>query len=156
MTTLNDIQKFLEPKRMAIAGASRNPKKFGGAVFKELKEKGYELYPINPEANEIQGVKCYHSVELLPDDVSHLFIITPRHETAKIAKAAIKKGIKMVWIQQKSETMEAVEIIQNAGIPLIFKKCIMMFAEPNGPHKVHQFLAKFFGAYPKLAAPSVN
>lgn len=156
MTTLNEIQKFLEPKKIAIAGVSRNPKKFGGAVFKELKEKGFELYPVNPNATEIQGVKCYDSVELLPDDVNHLFIVTPKNETEFIAKAAVKKGMKMIWIQQKSDTPEAVQEIENAGIPLIHKKCIMMFADPKGPHKFHQFLAKLFGGYPKMVPPSPN
>lgn len=156
MTSLNEIQKFLESKKIAIAGVSRNPKKFGGAVFKELKEKGYDLYPVNPNASEIQGVKCFESVSALPDDVDYLFIITPKAETAIVADAAVKKRMKMVWIQQKSDTPEAVKIIQDAGIPLIYKKCIMMYAEPKGPHKVHEFLAKLFGAYPKMTAPSAN
>lgn len=156
MTTLNEIQKFLEPQKIAIAGVSRNPKKFGGAVFKELKEKGYELYPVNPNAVEIQGVKCYDSVESLPADVEHLLIITPKNETETVAKAAASKGMKMVWIQQKSDTPEAVKVIQEAQIPLIHKKCILMFAEPKGPHKVHQFFVKLFGGYPKMVTPSAN
>jgi hypothetical protein len=43
MVTLNEIQKFLAPRKMAMAGVSRNPKKFGGSIFKELKEKGFEI-----------------------------------------------------------------------------------------------------------------
>ncbi len=151
MTTLNEINKFLEPKKMAIAGVSRNPKKFGGAIFKELKEKGFDLYPINPNAIEIQGVKCYKSVEELPEHVSHLFIVTPRQETKNIAIAAVSRGIKMIWIQQKSDTPEAVKIIEDAGIPLIYKKCIMMFADPvQSFHKFHRFWVKTFGNYPKM------
>ena len=130
MTTLNLINDFLEPRKMAIIGASRNVKKFGGAVFKELSEKGFELYPVNPNADEIQGVKCFKSVADLPDDVKHLLIVTPAKETEDIAKACVKKGMKMIWIQQKSDTPEAVKIIEDAGIPLIYKKCIMMFADP--------------------------
>jgi hypothetical protein len=157
MTALNEIQKFLEPQKFAVAGASRNPKKFGGAVFKELKEKGFDLYPVNPNASEIQGVKCYNSIDELPDEVEHLLIITSKQETLGIAGAAIKKGVKMIWIQQKSETPEAVKAIQDAGIPLIHKKCIMMFADPvKGFHGFHRFLVKTFGQYPKMAAPSVN
>ncbi len=102
MVTLNVIQKFLEPRKFAIAGASRNLKKFGGSIFKELKDNGFELYPINPNADEIQGVKCYKSVEDLPSDVDHLFIVTPKYETEIVARAAIKKGIQMIWIQQNS------------------------------------------------------
>jgi len=151
MTTLNRIQKFLEPQKIAIAGASRDPKKFGGAVFKELKEKGFTLYPVNPNTDEIQGQKCYKSVLDLPDDVQHLFIVTPKQETQTVVNAAIQKSVKMIWIQQKSETPEAVKSIEDAGIPLIHKKCIMMFADPvKGPHNFHRFIVKLFGGYPKL------
>ncbi len=156
MTTLNQIQKFMEHRKMAIAGVSRNPKKFGGVVLKELKEKGFTLFPVNPNANEIQGLKCYQSVLDLPEDVDRLFIVTPAKETEAVVKAAIQKGIKMIWIQQKSDTPEAVKAVMDAGIPLIYKKCMMMFAEPvKGPHSVHRFFVKVFGGYPKLVT-SVN
>lgn len=151
MVTLNQIQDFLAPRKMAIAGASRNPKKFGGSVFQELREKGFELYPINPNAEEIQGVKCYKSVNDLPADVEHLLILTPKYETELVAHAAVKKGIKMIWIQQQSETAVAVKTIEDAGIPIIYKKCIMMFADPvKSVHGFHRFLVKTFGGYPKL------
>ncbi len=151
MTTLNEIQKFLEPKKLAVAGASRDPKKFGGTIFKELKEKGFELYPVNPNADEIQGVKCFKTVAELPSDVIHLFIVTPKTESQEIVNAAVEKGIKMIWMQQKSETPEAVKTAEDAGIQLIYNKCIFMFVEPvTGPHNFHRFFTKLFGGYPKL------
>lgn len=155
MATLNDIQKFLEPQKMAVAGASRNPKKFGGAVFKELKEKGFDLYPVNPNAEEIQGMKCYATISDLPESVKHLFIVTPKTETSAIANAAVEKGIEMIWIQQKSDNPEAVKIVNDAGIPLIHNKCMLMFAGPvKGPHAFHRFFVKLFGGYPKMVQPT--
>jgi len=151
MVTLNEIQNFLAPRKMAVAGVSRNPKKFGGAIFKELIEKGFDLYPINPNAEEIQGQKCYKSVEELPADVEHLLIVTPKYETETIARAAVRKGINMIWIQQQSDTPEAVKVLEDAGIQLIHKKCIMMFASPvKSVHGFHRFFVKAFGGYPKL------
>lgn len=157
MTTLNEIQRFLGPKKMAIAGVSRNPKKFGASVFRELKEKGFELFPVNQNADEIQGIKCYKSVSDLPDDVKHLFIVTPKASTASVAGEAISKGMDMIWIQQYSDTPEAVEAIQQAGISLIHKKCILMFADPvKGPHNFHRFLVKVFGGYPKMVTAKAS
>ena len=157
MTTLTEIEKFLDSRKFAIAGVSRNEKKFGGAIFKELKGKGFDLYPINPNAENIQGIKCYKSVSELPKEVSRLLIITPKAESTAVAQEAIEKGIEMVWIQQKSDTPEAVEVIEKAGISLISKKCIMMFADPvKGVHGFHRAIAKLFGAYPKMVAPSEN
>ncbi len=152
MTTLNEIQKFLQTRKFAVAGVSRNPKKFGGYIFKELRENGFDLCPVNPNAEVIQGVKCFKSVDELPADIEHLLIVTPKNETKEVALAAIKKGIKMIWIQQGSDTPEALEIIRESGIPLIHKKCIMMFADPvKGGHAFHRFFVKVFGQYPKLA-----
>lgn len=151
--TLNQINSFLVNRRMAIAGVSRNPKKFGGYVFNELKQKGFVLYPVNPNADEIQGVECYKTLAELPEDVDRLLIVTPKHETASVAYDAVKRGFSMVWIQQSSETLEALKILQDAGIPVISKKCIMMFAGPvEGSHAFHRFFAKIFGGYPKLVA----
>lgn len=150
IASLNDIQKFLEPKKIALAGASRNPKKFGGTVLKELAQKGFEIFPVNPNASEIGGHKCYPSVADLPEDVRHLLIVTPKNETPRVAEEAVKKGMERIWIQQMSDTPEAVKIINDAGIPLITKRCILMYAGPvEGPHKFHRFIVKLFGLYPK-------
>lgn len=148
--SLNAIQQFLAPKKLAVAGASRNPKKFGGSVVKDLKERGFELFPVNPNAEEIQNLKCYKNIADLPADVKHLLILTPKEKTMETAKQAVHKKMDMVWIQQMSETPEAIAILEEAGIPLIHKKCIYMFAEPvKGPHSFHRFLVKVFGRYPK-------
>lgn len=149
--TLNQIQLFFAPKRMAVAGASRDPKKFGGSVIKELKEKGFDLYPVNPFAEEIQGLKCFKSVNDLPDEVKHLLIVTPKSSTAEVAGQAVEKKMEMVWIQQMSDNQESMQILQDAHIPFIHNKCILMFADPvKGPHRFHRFFVKIFGKYPKL------
>ncbi|WP_372950197.1 CoA-binding protein [Mariniphaga sp.] len=149
-TSLNEIKQFLAPKKLAVAGASRNPKKFGGSVIKDLKERGFELFPVNPNAEEIQDLKCYKNIADLPADVKHLLILTPKDKTAEIASQAVQNKMEMVWIQQMSETPEALAILEEAGIPFIQKKCIYMFADPvKGPHNFHRFLVKVFGRYPK-------
>lgn len=149
--TLNLINDFLAPRKMAMAGASRNPKKFGGYVFNELKQKGFELYPVNPNADEIQGVKCYHTIESLPAGVDRLLVVTSKTDTELVAQQAINKGIKMVWVQQGAESPESLKLLEDAGIPVISKKCIMMFAGPvKGVHGFHRFLVKSFGKFPKL------
>lgn len=149
--TLDDIQRFLAPKKLAVAGASRNPKKFGGTVIKDLKERGFELFPVNPNAEEIQGLKCFKTVSELPANVKHLLILTPREKTLETVNLAVQNKMEMVWIQQMSETPEAITVLENAGIPFIQKKCIYMFADPvKGPHNFHRFLVKVFGRYPKI------
>jgi hypothetical protein len=150
MVSKSDIQKFLEPRKIAIAGVSRNPKKFGNVVYMELKKKGYELFPINPHTPVVDGDTCYPSVSALPPDVTHLLILTPRNETDAVLKEAINKGITRIWVQQMSETKDTIKIAEEYNTEVILNKCIFMFADPvHGIHKFHKTLVKIFGGLPK-------
>ena len=150
MVTKSDIQNFLQPKRFAIAGVSRNPKKFGRIVYNDLKKNGYTLFPVNPNIQEIDGDKCYTTIGELPDDVKHLFIATPKKDTDNVLRDAIQKGITHVWVQQMSETTETTKIAAESNVKLISRKCIFMFAEPvPGIHKFHRNLMWCFGRLPK-------
>jgi predicted CoA-binding protein len=150
MNTKKDIEKFLGPKKLAIAGVSRNPKKFGYQIYGELKKRGYEVYPVNPQTSEIAGVTCYRSVSDLPAGVDRLLIVTPKQQTDAVLREAIKKGIPHVWVQQMSETKDTLKIAEENHVDLIAKKCIFMFADPvQSIHKFHRTLAKWFGRLPK-------
>jgi uncharacterized protein len=149
MNSLQEIQDFLSPKKLALAGVSRNPKKFGGAVLSELKKKGFDLYPVHPVATEIDGISCYSSVSSLPQGVENLFITTRKDQTAKLVEEAGKRGIKKIWIQQHSETPEALQIAKSQNIPVISGRCIFMFADPvSSVHGFHRWISRLFGSYP--------
>jgi hypothetical protein len=150
MVTKSDIQIFLQPKRFAIAGVSRNPKKFGRIVYDELKKNGFTLFPVNPNIQEIEGEKCYSGIRDLPGDVKHLFIATAKKDTDAVLREAIQKGITHVWVQQMSETPDTLKIAAESNVQLISNKCIFMFVEPvSGIHKFHRCLMGFFGRLPK-------
>ncbi|MBN2350605.1 MAG: CoA-binding protein [Bacteroidales bacterium] len=150
MVKKETIEKFLAPKKLAIAGVSRDPKKFGNQVFKELRDKGYEIFPINPNTEKIDGVNCYKNVSALPGHIKQLVILTPKSETDAILREAINHGIKNIWVQQMSETSETIKIAEEYQVELIHNKCIYMFAEPvTGFHKFHRTLLKLFGRLPK-------
>ncbi len=149
-TSKKSIEKFLEPRKMAIAGVSRDPKKFGYTVFKELKSKGYQVYPINPNVDQVNGEPCFHAVSALPLDVRNLLIITPKTQTMQVVKEALEKGIDNIWIQQMSETREVLDYLKDKELTLVFKECIMMWTEPvRSIHKFHRSIRNFFGMLPK-------
>ena len=149
MVTLNQIENFLSEKRLAIAGVSRDSKKFGHLVFKHLREHGYDLCPINPNTDKIDDFKCYTSVKEIPELYDRLLIVTPVSKTQDVLKEAIERGIKQIWIQNKSENMDVIKLAKEKNIDIIYKKCIFMFAEPvEAGHKFHRAIAKFFGSYP--------
>ncbi len=147
MNTRTNINLFLENKTLAIAGVSRNPKNFGFLVYKTLLENGYDLYPINPNAEENSDTNWFRSVFDVPDHVRNLLILTHRRDTENVLNDAIQKGIKNIWIQQMSETRNSIKIASDNHINLVSKACIMMYANPTGIHKFHGNLSRFFGKY---------
>lgn len=149
MATLRQIEEFLGSGPIAMAGVSRNPKKFGFAAFRELKEKGLNIIPVNPYADEIHGSKVYHDIKSLPDNVSGLIVMTAKSQTAGVIREAREKGIKQIWIQQMAETKEALKEMEGSGINYVTKECILMHYKPHSIHKFHGAIRKFFGRFPK-------
>lgn len=144
------IDHFLDCKSIAIAGASRDDKSFSAQVAKQLSKIGYNLWYVNPqfESNEIDHKKV-QSVMMLPEDVNHLLVLTPKAQTELVLQQAIAKGIKDVWIQQQSDTPAALQLAQQYHLNAVHHQCIFMFTEPEGVHKFHRGIKRFFGALPK-------
>jgi predicted CoA-binding protein len=149
MTTLKQINNFLDSQPIALVGASRNPKKFGYTAFKELKEKGMKIIPVNPYADEIMGEKSYPNVKMLPQEVRSIIVFTKKDQTASVIRDAKEKGIKQIWIQQMADSKEALEELKDTDISIITGECILMHYKPNSIHKFHAGLKKFFGRFPK-------
>jgi hypothetical protein len=149
MVTIKQIEEFIASEPIAMAGVSRNPKKFGFAAFRELKEKGMNIIPVNPNATEIHGVKVFPDIKSLPDTVRGLIIMTSKQKTAGIIKEAREKGIRQIWIQQMAESSEALKELDGSGINYITKECILMHYKPHGIHRFHAGIRKFFRSFPK-------
>jgi predicted CoA-binding protein len=149
MVTLRQIEEFLDSEPIAMAGVSRNPRKFGFAAFRELKEKGMNIIPVNPFAEEIHGSKVYPDIKSLPDDVKGLIIMTGKSKTASVIREAKLKGIKQIWIQQMADSKEALSELEGTGINYIIKECILMHYKPHGIHKFHAALRKLFRTFPR-------
>jgi uncharacterized protein len=150
LITKQQINDFVSCNTLAIAGASRNEKSFSAEVAKHLKALNYKLWLVNPNFNndEMSDNKV-QSVKKLPNEITHLLVLTPATETELIVKQAIDKGIKNLWIQQKSETTAAIELANQHNVNLIHHHCIFMFTQPTGIHKFHRNIKKFFGSLPK-------
>jgi uncharacterized protein len=149
MTTLNKINEFLDSQPIALVGVSRNPKKFGYTAFKELKEKGMKIVPVNPNANEILGEKVYPTLKDLPSEVKGIIIMTKKETTASVVREAMKAGIKQIWIQQMAQTNEAIDELKGSDVNFITGECILMHYKPNSIHKFHKAINRFFGMFPK-------
>ena len=145
---MKSVARFLTLGKYAMAGVSRDPRKFGQAAFRELRKKGMDLVPVNPSAETIDGVKCFNSISELPPDVRGIIFMTPKEETLSVAREAIAHGIKDLWIQQGAESKSIIAELEKEDVNLIHNQCIMMFWKPNSIHSFHRFLKKIFGGLP--------
>jgi len=144
------IDDFLSSSKIAIAGVSRNKNKFGNNVYRELKKKGFNVLPLNPNCDLIEGDRCYHTISALPSDVEALLCVMKPDITEKVLDQAVKGQIKKIWIQQGAESEKAITLCQEQGITPVTKSCIMMYAGPvDSIHKFHRGIAKLFKSYHK-------
>jgi uncharacterized protein len=149
MPTINQINQFIDAQPLAIVGVSRNPKKFGYTAYKELKDKGMNVVPVNPMADQIMGEKSYRNIADLPSDIQGIIIFTKKTQTASVVREARSKGIRHIWIQQMADSKEAIDELKGTDINLITGECILMHYKPNGMHKFHRTLNRLFGRFPK-------
>lgn len=148
LISLQNIDRFLNCKIIAVAGASRMEKSFSASAISHLKTKGYTVLSINPNFAE-NDKNEFKSVSDLPKAVDNLLVLTNPAQTLSVVKSAIDRGIKNIWVQQRSETPEVIALCSSNKMNLIYNHCIFMFTQPEGIHKFHYKLKKFFGGIPK-------
>ena len=150
MTEKQRIDRIISSRHIAVAGVSRNPKKFGNIVYDHLKKNGYHVYALNPNMQSINGDVCYPDIASLPQEVQSVVMVTKPEVTLKLLKEAAAKGIYDIWMQQGAESPEAMVVVKELNLSAVDKRCIMMFVEPvKSVHSFHRFLMKLFGKYPK-------
>jgi predicted CoA-binding protein len=121
------INKFLEKTNIfAVVGASRDPEKYGHQVYKDLKGAGYKVYPVNPNAKEILGDKCYPDLKDLPTKPDVVNIVVPPKVTEKTVKTCKMLGITKVWMQPGSESENAIKFCHENGIDVMYGTCVMV------------------------------
>ena len=95
------ISALLRPKSVAVIGAAREPHKIGHQIVRNLIEGGYppdKIYPINPYADKIAGLKCYPSIKHVPDEVDLAVIVVPAKVVPKVLRECAEKGVKVAAI----------------------------------------------------------
>ena len=140
------IDDFISLKRIAVVGMSRSGKKYGNYASKELKLKGYEIYPVHPEAQEIDGLQCYPDLKCLSGKIDGLWISIPPQKVNAVLEEAAEIGLKNIWLQQGAWSADVQQTIDRLKLPVVSKKCILMYAQPvHSFHKFHRTIKSVFG-----------
>ena len=121
------IKEFLRKENIfAVVGVSRDKKKYGYKVYKNLKEAGYKVYPINPNASEIEGEKCYSSLSELPEKPDVVNLVVQPKITEEIGGNAKNWELKKVWMQPGAESKEAIKFCLQNSIEVVYNVCVML------------------------------
>jgi len=154
MSTTLDIKvnDFLAQKRIAVAGVSRkaNGGAAANAIYRRFRDLGYEVFAINPNADEVEGNICYHDLQSVPVKVDGVIIATRSDATEKIVHDCAELGINRVWMHNglhsagaSSVSKEAVTFCQEHQISVIAGACPLMFGQTSDGF--HRFMKGFSG-----------
>lgn len=152
--SLEDITKFLECRRVAFIGISRKPQHFSRALLREFVAKGYDAVPVNPQAAEIDGRKCFARVsDITPPVEAALLLNSAQEATDGAVRECNEADIRNIWIYKsvddRGNHAQAVEFCRLRGDAVIEGHCPFMFLpHPALIHRIHRVLMKVAGSYP--------
>jgi len=157
MPSLNEaVADFLAQKRIAVAGVSRTKDDAANGIYRKLKKAGYQVFPLNPNAETFDGDPCYPDLQAIPDGVDGVVIVTRPELTEAIARQCAAAGVPRVWMHRSLEVIgssvsdPAVQFCREHGISVIPGACPMMFCEPvDFGHKCLRWFAGLTGGLPK-------
>src|SRR6188472_235431 len=98
MATMESIQEFLDQKRVAVVGVSHQPKDFSRTLFRELQEQGYDVVPVNPGTQEIEGKQCFRRMRDVQPAVDAVIVMTPASVSEDVVRDCVACGVKHIWL----------------------------------------------------------
>ena len=120
------IGEFLNCRRFAVVGVSKNTARYGYKVFRDLLNGGYEVYPVNPRYKEVESLTCYPDLKSLPETPDVVDFVCPPPVTEKMVSQFPELGIRRAWMQPGAESPEALEFCRANGIDVLFDICVMV------------------------------
>lgn len=144
------IDDFLSQKKIGIPGVSRNSGETANFIYRTLRDVGYEVRAVNPNASELEGDPCYRNLASIPGGVDGVLIVTPPERALDVVKECKELGIPRVWMHRSfgkgSVSEEAVAFCRKEGIRVIPGGCPMMFRDgADFGHKCMRFALKLTG-----------
>jgi predicted CoA-binding protein len=152
MTTFKQVEDFLALKRIAVVGVSRNPKHFNRMIWEEFRQRRYDAVPVNRNATEIDGQRCFASVKDIQPPVEGVMIMS-RDEAEQTINECAEAGIQHVWLYggmaPGAATRATRALCDEKGIDHVDGLCPYMFMPESGAmHVPHRVWKKLTRTYP--------
>jgi uncharacterized protein len=144
------VNDFVAQRKLAVVGVSRQGRKFGNFAYRTLRERGYQLFPVHPSAETLEGDRCYASLRELPEAVGGVLVAVPPPQAEQVVRDAAAVGIPRLWLQQGAASPQALRLAQECGMSVVHGECILMFAEPVvSMHRIHRWVWRVLGKLPR-------
>jgi hypothetical protein len=114
---------------VAVVGATDDPAKFGGRIYRDLKGKGFRVFAVNPGRETVDGDRCYPSLASLPEAPTVVDLVVPPGVALDVLRQFPGLGLKRVWLQPGAESPEALEFAAAHGLVSRAGDCIMVRTE---------------------------
>lgn len=148
------VSEFLRGKRIAVAGVSRTSGQAANAIYRKLKDGGYEVFPINPNASEVEGVTAYPDLTSIPVRVDGVVIATHPDASLDIVRQCSKQGVTRVWFHRSfgdgSVSAKSIRECEALGLHYIVGGCPLMFCgQVDFAHKCMKWWLQRRGRVPR-------
>lgn len=122
-----EIAELLDGKHsFAVIGASNNEEKYGYKIYKQMKDADFEVYPVNPRNELVQGDRSYDNLYQLPKQVDVLNFVVPPEVSLSVTKTALKIGYKTFWYQPGSYNQEVLDLHKDLDTKVISDRCLLI------------------------------
>jgi predicted CoA-binding protein len=152
MSQFDDLAKeFLAQKRIAVAGVSRNKSEAANGIYRTLRDKGYEMFAVNPNAATVEDDPCFSNMQAIPGGVDGAILVTTPAHSLQLVQDCIAAGVPRVWMHNNtfmssSVSDEGTAVCRENGIKVIAGGCPMMFFDPF--HKCMKWALDKMGRLP--------
>jgi predicted CoA-binding protein len=141
------IHQFLAEKTIAVVGVSRDGDLPANHIYKKLRENNYRVYPVNPNAETVEGDKCYRSIGSLPSKPDAVMLASTPRVSEEVVTECITSGIKNIWmhrgIGEGSYSSVAEKYCRDHNVEPITNGCPMMFVgKVDWFHKFFRWIKK--------------
>ena len=128
------IADFLRGRRIAVVGVSRGTGSAANAVFRKLRDSGYEVFPVNPNASQVEGSRCFPNLASVPGELDGIVVATHPDVSLEVVRQAIDRKIPRIWFHRSfgrgSVSAAAVRECSSHGIRCVVGGCPLMYCEP--------------------------
>lgn len=125
---MKDIVTLLDEPHttIAVVGATDDPSKYGYVIYRDLKRKGFTVFPVNPQRDSVDGDQAFATLADMPQKPTIVNMVVPPEITIQILQQCLDLGLLNIWLQPGAESPEVMTFLQEHDFNYLANACIMV------------------------------